>query len=58
MIEIYQDIAGEWRFRVKGLNGEIVATGEGYTRREDALRGFDTLKTILGDPNTHISIGA
>lgn len=30
----------EWRWRVKAANGEIVASGEGYTRREDAVRGF------------------
>jgi hypothetical protein len=30
----------DWRWRVKAGNGEIVASGEGYTRREDAERGF------------------
>lgn len=29
-----------WRWRVRAGNGEIVATGESYTRREDAVRGF------------------
>jgi uncharacterized protein YegP (UPF0339 family) len=40
VIEIYQDQAGEWRWRVKADNGEVVAVGEGYTRREDAERGL------------------
>lgn len=46
-LEIYEaDVARsaveprEWRWRVRSGNGEIVATGEGYTREEDARRGF------------------
>lgn len=51
MTEIYQDENGEWRFRVKGKNGEIVATGEGYTTPTDAERGLATLRRILRDTN-------
>lgn len=47
MIEIWQDAAGEWRFTVKGKNGEVVVTSEGYTREADAKRGVETLKRIL-----------
>ena len=40
--EVYQDAAGEWRWRVKAPNGEIIAdSGEGYTRREDAERAME-----------------
>ena len=49
MTEIYRDSAGEWRFRVKGRNGEIVATGEGYTRKHDAERGLEDLRRILDE---------
>ena len=38
--EIYEDVAGEWRWRVRAENGEIVAEGESYTRKHDALRGL------------------
>lgn len=31
--EVYQDARGEFRFRLKAGNGEIVATGEGYKTR-------------------------
>lgn len=51
MTEIYQDEEGQWRFRVKGTNGEIVATGEGYTRPADAERGLSALRRILRDTN-------
>lgn len=37
--EIYEDSSGEWRWRRKARNGEIIATsGEGYTRKDDAER--------------------
>ena len=47
MTEIFRDERGEWRFRVKGNNHEIVATSEGYTRQADAERGLATLRRIL-----------
>jgi uncharacterized protein YegP (UPF0339 family) len=34
----YQDNAGEYRWRLKGANGEIIAQGEGHTRLSDAVR--------------------
>ena len=42
--EVYMDEAGEWRWRVKAANGEIVAQGESYTREHDALRGLEDAK--------------
>lgn len=48
MVEIFEDDAGAFRFRVKGRNGEIVAQSEGYTRAADALRGVNTLGDIIG----------
>lgn len=46
MIEIYETPTG-WRWRVKGKNGEIVASGEAYTTRMAALEGVATLGRIL-----------
>lgn len=39
----------EWRFRVKGANGEIVVSSEGYTTKADAERGAATLKRLMKD---------
>lgn len=40
---IYQDAAGEWRWRLVAVNGKIVAdSGEGYTRASDAERAAQT----------------
>lgn len=43
MLEIFADTTGEWRFRIRGSNGEIMATSEGYRDRTDARRGFQDL---------------
>jgi uncharacterized protein len=36
--ELYQDVRGEYRWRLKAANGKVVATSEGYTREYDARR--------------------
>ncbi len=38
--EIYKDRKGEFRFRLKSRNGEIVATGESYPSRAIAKKGI------------------
>jgi len=49
VIEVFKADDG-WRFRVKGANGEIQASGESYTSHADAERGVnDLIKTILRD---------
>jgi len=42
-IEVYEDERAEWRFRVKAKNGKIIAQGEGYTTKQHAMTGVDTL---------------
>lgn len=38
---IYQDAAGEWRWRLKSANGLILAdSGEGYASRANARRAL------------------
>ena len=49
MPEIFRDDAGEWRYRIKGRNGEIMATSEGYTRPQDAERGLADLRRVLNE---------
>ena len=41
-IFIFQDEAGEWRWRKIAPNGEIVATsGESYTRKDDVIQAAE-----------------
>jgi uncharacterized protein YegP (UPF0339 family) len=37
-VEVYCDDAGQFRWRAKAANGEVVATSESYTRLNDAYR--------------------
>lgn len=53
--EVYADEAGEWRWRLRAGNGEIVASGEGYTTKGDAVRGWmdmrdATVRAVLEVP--------
>ena len=42
--EMYVDKAGEYRFRLKAKNGEIVAVSEGYKSKESCENGIDSVK--------------
>ncbi|MCD7804321.1 MAG: YegP family protein [Oscillospiraceae bacterium] len=42
--EVYTDKAGEYRFRLKARNGEIIATGEGYKAKASCLNGIDSIR--------------
>ena len=44
--EIFQDDAGEYRWRLQAANGEIVAASEGYTRSADARRSAERVKEL------------
>ena len=47
--ELYTDKAGEFRFRLKAKNGEIIATGEGYKAKASALNGIESVKKNAPD---------
>ena len=42
--EMYEDKAGEFRFRLKARNGEIIATSEGYKTKASCENGIDSVK--------------
>ena len=47
--EVYTDKAGEFRFRLKARNGEIIATSEGYKSMPSCLNGIDSVKRNVVD---------
>lgn len=47
--EIYNDKAGEFRFRLKAKNGEIIATSEGYGTKENCKNGVESVKKNAPD---------
>jgi len=42
--EVYTDKKGEFRFRLKASNGQIIATGEGYKALKSCLNGIESIK--------------
>jgi len=47
--EVYTDKAGEFRFRLKATNGQIIATGEGYKTKKSCLNGIESIKKNAPD---------
>jgi uncharacterized protein YegP (UPF0339 family) len=43
--ELYEDRSGQWRWRLRHRNGNVIATGgEGYTRRHNAQNGLQAVR--------------
>ena len=47
--EIYKDAKGEFRFRLKAGNGEVVATGESYVNKAGVISGVDAVKRAAAE---------
>jgi hypothetical protein len=47
--ELYNDKAGEFRFRLKAGNGQIILASEGYKQRASAENGIDSVRTNAPD---------
>ena len=42
--EVYTDKAGEFRFRLKATNGQIIAVSEGYKAMGSCMNGIESVK--------------
>lgn len=42
--EVYKDKAGEYRFRLKAGNGQVIAISEGYKSRTSCMNGIESVK--------------
>jgi uncharacterized protein YegP (UPF0339 family) len=50
--ELYKDKSGEFRFRLKAGNGEVIATGsESYGSKAAALNGIESIKRNAAEAN-------
>lgn len=47
--EVYQDKAGEYRFRLKARNGEIIAVSEGYKAKPSCMNGIESVRKNAPD---------
>ena len=42
--EVYTDKAGEYRFRLKAANGQVIAVSEGYKALAGCMNGIESVK--------------
>ena len=47
--EIYKDKAGEFRFRLKATNGQVIAISEGYTSMKACENGIASVRKNAAD---------
>ena len=47
--EVYTDKAGEFRFRLKARNGEIIAVSEGYKAKASCMNGIESVRKNAPD---------
>ena len=48
--QIYQGSAGEWRWRLRAANHQIIASGEGYHNKTDCLAVINLVKSSGNAP--------
>ena len=42
--ELYEDKSGQYRFRLKARNGQVIAISEGYTSKGSCMDGIESVK--------------
>lgn len=47
--EIYKDKAGEYRFRLKASNGQIILASEGYKAKSSCTNGIESVQKNAPD---------
>ena len=52
VFEIYKDRKKHWRFRLKATNGKIIASGEGYTRKQNLMKAVEILINLSYENST------
>ncbi|MBO4749740.1 MAG: YegP family protein [Lachnospiraceae bacterium] len=50
--EVYTDKSGEFRFRLKATNGQIIGTSEGYKAKKSCMNGIESVKKNVVDAPT------
>ena len=56
--EIYESRPDVWRWRLRGRNGRILASGEGFTRKLDVVRSLTTLIVAAVEASHRSVMGA
>lgn len=53
MFEIYQDKAGEYRFRLKTKNGQNILASEGYKQKASCENGIESVRKNSQDDSKY-----
>jgi uncharacterized protein YegP (UPF0339 family) len=48
-LELYKDTSGKFRFRLKASNGQVIAVGEAYETKANAVKGIESVRKNAGD---------
>jgi uncharacterized protein YegP (UPF0339 family) len=49
--ECYRDKAGEYRFRLKAANSQVVLSSEGYKSKASCMNGIESVQKNCSDPD-------
>ena len=52
--EIYKDDKGEFRFRLKAMNGDVVFTSDGYSSKASAKNGIESIRKNAGEAKVEV----
>ena len=47
--ELYRDMAGKFRYRLKAANGNVLASSDGYDTKRRAMNGIKSLRKNATD---------
>ena len=47
--ELYKDMAGRFRYRLKASNGNVLASSDGYDTKRSAMNGIKSLRKNATD---------
>ncbi|WP_193075594.1 YegP family protein [Pseudomonas sp. FME51] len=51
--EVYQDKAGEYRFRLNASNGQSILASEGYKTKASCMNGVESIKSNASDDSRY-----
>ena len=47
--ELWVDKGGDYRFNLKAVNGQVIASSQGYASKANALNGIESIKKNAPD---------
>jgi uncharacterized protein YegP (UPF0339 family) len=55
--EVYQDGDGQWRWRLRATNGQVVAaSGEGFAFKANAIRSIAAVRRLAAEADGHVEV--